>query len=90
MQRQLPVTAQTEQMTSCPLCPAREIWFAFPPLGTIANCISRCMVCMAFWVTSPGGKILRITRVTQEELCPSCRVNLNGRPVEEHICKGER
>ena len=84
----LPPTKQEVVANTCPMpCGGKEgsaVLCARPPIGTIATWWSRCQRCLAYWETSPAGKVTVLKGVMGIELCPDCReVKL---PTKTHVC----
>ena len=82
----LPPTKQEIVANTCPMpCGGKEgsaVLCARPPIGTIATWWSRCLKCLAYWETSPAGKVTALRVVETFECCPNCHEH----KTLTHVC----
>jgi hypothetical protein len=69
-----PRTKQEIAANECPMRCGKEsaILVARPPQGSVATWWSRCQRCLAYWETSPAGKVTARRTVLNTDLCPDC------------------
>ena len=69
-----PPTKQEITANQCPMNCGKEnaVMVARPPQGSVATWWSRCQRCLAYWETSPAGKVTALRVVETFECCPDC------------------
>ena len=85
-QHGFPPTKQYVVANECPLKCGKEgaVLVARPPQGSVAIWWSRCQRCLAYWETSPAGKVLVLRGVICLDHCLECLdVKYPDRP---HVC----
>lgn len=91
MMRKLRDPLPTKQEITANQCPMNcggetAVLIARPRQPTIGNWWSRCQRCLAYWETSPAGKVLVLRVIEYREMCPDC---LGPKDYSErlgHVC----
>ena len=79
-----PRTKQEITANECPMHCGKEsaVLVARPGPGSVATWWSRCQRCLAYWETSPAGKMTVLRTIKHVDMCPDCR-ELATAP---HVC----
>ena len=74
-QGNLPLTKQAVIANQCPMNCGKEsaVLVARPPAGSVGIWWSRCQKCLAYWETSPAGKVTVLRTIKHVDMCPNCR-----------------
>jgi hypothetical protein len=71
----VPPTKQAIVANECPMNCGKPsaVLLARPPQGSVATWWSRCQRCLAYWETSPAGKVVALRVIAQMVVSPDCR-----------------
>ena len=80
----LPPTKQAVIAAECPMgCGKAAVVITSRPPETLGVWWSRCQRCLAYWETSPAGKVIVLKVVGAVALCPDCHWLLE---TTGHVC----